>query len=765
MIYGTLFMIAMYNLFIYVSIKEKSHLMFVLFSSFTALFISFQEGHFAEFIATDTLWPKDIFYGLMTGLMCFFFAWFSIHFLDLERWSKWQMRLMMAIGSLAALALVFMGLMPESFIFSPYTLLIIICVYGIGIGTGLYVWHRGVALAGFYTLAIFLCNIGLMLEIISHQAFFPWTKFTYSYASIGNTMMILVFAFAIADKMRLLQKDKLAASMKLVKLTEEKAQNSVDMYKSKLHEIELTKEANEAKIESRAKSEFLATMSHEIRTPMNGVLGMTELLNDTDLDSKQKHYATSIRNSAKALLNAINDLLDYTKIESGRMEIDYRLFNLEKIFDDCISIFALRASQSKICFTGIVQPSTPIQLKGDPEKVRQILLNLLGNAFNFTNKNDISLTAYPTGKATINSVEIRFDITTEGMILSPEEKESLFSRTHSNNNDRKHSGHELGLTVSRQLAELMQGTIGVDTTETNTTLWFTARFILPHSNEEKTLTDRTKILSGRKILVCDNHPAFLKSVQTLTESWGMNTTTTNNTKDLIEALLHDSNAYQILLIGKDLLTPEIQLTVRQSNVNHNYITSIIMATQSCSTNDADELKKQGIVGILETPYTSNELYQSLIKAMGIENEKTAESTITKKELSVLIAEDNNVNLMVLEGLLKKLRIYPVSAHDGKQAIDSYQTHKKPFDVIFMDCEMPEADGYEATSTIRQYETQERITPAIIIGLSAHSNTEYKDRAIAAGMNDFLIKPVNTEDIENVLERIHTGFYLLPKQMH
>jgi two-component system, sensor histidine kinase RetS len=758
MIYGALIMIAMYNLFIYVSIREKSHLLFALFSAFTGLFIAIQEGHFAQFMANDTLGNNDIFYALTSALMCFFFSLFSIHFLDLERWSMWLMRVMLGSGSVAALVLVFLGLMPASIIFSHYTLCIIISLYGVGIGISLYVWHRGVSSAGFYALAIFLCNIGLMLEFSSHLPLMPWTKLTYSFSSLGNTAMILVFAFAIADKMRLLQKEKLIASMKLVKLTEEKAQNSVETYKAKLHEVELSREANEAKIESRAKSEFLATMSHEIRTPMNGVLGMTELLNDTNLDNKQKHYATSISNSAKALLNAINDLLDFSKIESGKMEFDFRLFNLEKIIDDCISIFALRASESKVSFTGLIQPGTPLQLKGDPEKVRQILLNLLGNAFNFTNKNDISIKAYPTGKATINSIEMRFDIKTCGIVLNQADKDSLYLPFNEiNPTDRKHYGHELGLTVSRQLAELMQGAIGVDTDENSTTLWFTARFILPHHDEEKSLPEKTKVLGGRRLLICDNHPAFTDSVKILTESWGMQTSTVNNSSDLIEILLNDPHSYQVLLVAKDLLTPAVQLALRQSNVNHNFITSVIIATQSCFDCDSEEMKKQGIHGVLETPYTTSDLYQSLLKAMGIDNEKIS-TPGKEKELSVLVAEDNNVNMMVIQGLLRKLKVYPSASNDGKQVFDAYKTSDKSVDLIFMDCEMPEMDGYDATTAIRDFEKQKQLNPVTIIGLSAHSTAEYKERALMVGMNDFFIKPVNIEDIENVLERVRTGYY-------
>ena len=765
MIYGALLMIVIYNFFIYLSLREKSHLLFVLFGTFTGLFISIQEGHFSQFLAMNSLLSKDIFYAVTTALMCLFFTFFSVYFLDIERWSIWLFRLMLAVGTISVIFLILLGATAEPVIFSHYTLLIIIVLYGTAIGLGVFVWHQGVSSAGFFALAIFLCNLGLIMEFVSHLSFMPWTKLTYSYTSIGNTAMALVFAYALADKMRILQNEKLGTSIKLVKMTEEKAKSSHDILLAKLHEAEIEKESNEVKIENRAKSEFLATMSHEIRTPMNGVLGMTELLQDTEMDTKQKRYVASISNSAKALLNAINDLLDYSKIESGKMEIESKLFNLEKVIDDCITIFALRASEAKVDLIGQIKPETPLQFKGDAEKIRQIILNLLGNAFNFTNKSDIFINVYPTGKSTVNSLEIRFDIVNKGLILNEQDKESLFSPFQDlTSNDRKHHGHELGLTVSRQLSELMQGNIGVDTNEeeNSTTLWFTARLLLPHSNEEKDLPDRTKILGGRRILICDTNQDFISAVETMTKSWSMKTCSVTNAKEVAKKLLDDEKAYQVLMIAEECLTPEVQLAVRQSNLEHNFITSIILTTRTRFAISKEDMKKRGIQFVLEKPYTLKLLYLSLLKSMGVESTEDDDGE-KEKSLSVLIAEDNNVNLMVIEGLLKKLKIYPTSANDGKQAVELYKNSKEPFDLIFMDCEMPEMDGYEATKAIKEYDAEHNLN-TIIIGLSAHSTAEYKDRAIASGMKDFLIKPVSTEDIENITEHFRAGFFHAQEQI-
>ena len=756
MIYGALFMIAMYNFFIYLSLREKSHLLFVLFGTFTGLFVSMQEGHFSQFVVPDSLWPKDIFFAIVSALMSFCFTFFCIYFLDIERWSNLLFRFMLVVGSAASLTLIFLGISPETMIFSHYVLSIIILLYAAAIGVGLFVWHNGVSTAGFFSLAIFLCNLGLFVDFAMGLTFVPDASNTYSYSSIGNAAMIMVFAFALADKMRVLQEEKLSASMKLVKMTEEKAQSNLEVYKTKLHEVELEQEASKAKIESRAKSEFLATMSHEIRTPMNGVLGMTELLSDTELDKHQRHHVDTITNSAKALLNVINDLLDYSKLQSGKMELDAKVFNLEKVIDDCISIFALRASESKINFIGQLSPETGLQYKGDADKIRQIILNLLANAFNLPSCGDIRLNAFATSKNTVNSVEIRFEIKRDGIVISEEDRTSLFAPFHENGNKRKTHSQELGLTVSRELVELMQGDIGVDTDEENTTLWFTIRLLLPHSDERLDLPDRTKILGGRRLLICDDNQTFIDSIIETTEAWGMEATYVNTAKDVSEKLLHDDNAYQILMIAEECLTPEVQFSVRQSNVDHNFTTSIIMVTKSRFAISKEDMKKRGIQYLLETPYTTSFLYKSLLKSMGISS-NTHKEHVHQKDLSILIAEDNNVNQMVIDGLLKKFDFTPVLAANGVEATDAYQNHEKPFDLIFMDCEMPELDGYEATSAIRHIE-EETEHKSVIIGLSAHTTPEYKDKAMTAGMDDFIVKPVNSEDIETIIQKVNEGHF-------
>ena len=756
MIYGALAMIVLYNLFIYFSIREKNHLLFVLFGTFTGLFISMHEGHFFQFIGVESNWPKTLMYSLVTASMCFFLSIFSISFLNIKRWSGLMYHALLGLGTLIALAILMLGLSGDPIIFSPQLILIIIFLYFFVIYCGLFVRNQGVSSAGLFSLAIFFCTLGLIFDFASNVGVLSWDRWAFSYASIGNASMILVFAFALADKMRLLHNEKLQASLQLIKLSEEKAQSNIEVYKSKLNQVQLEQRADEAKIESRAKSEFLATMSHQIRTPMNGVLGMIDLLEDTPLDQHQHHLVSSINKSAKSLLNVINDLLDYSKIESGKMELESKIFNLERIIDDCITISALKATETKLNFVGYIKPGTPLQLKGDAPKIRQVTLNLLNNVFSLSKGCDVLLQAFDTQKTTVNSLEIRIEIISRGLLLSEQECHALLQPFH-DSPTRKSKGQELGLTLSQQLVELMQGDLGIDRDEENhsTTFWFTSRLLHPHKKEITPLTDRSKILSGRRVLLCDKHPDYVRIVKELTESWGMVCKAVTSNENIANILLNDNSSYQVLLINKDLLTPEIQLAVRKSNLDHNFVTSVTVLSKSRFTMPKSEMTKRGIQSILEVPSTTFQLYKSLLKAMGITYSEPDEGA--EQSLNIIIAEDNTVNQMVIVGMLKKLKYVPKIANNGVETLNFYKSSQTPVDLVLMDCEMPELNGYEATKAIRKAEEDQK-KKTVIIGLSAHSDPEYKTQAFESGMDDFIMKPVTIDHIEEILEKTHNGFF-------
>ena len=756
MIYGSLLMIVIYNLFVYLTLKEKNHLLFFIFGSLTGLFISLQEGHFSQFIAPDMDWSKSVIFSFIAALMCFSFSFFSSYFLDIEKHSPITHQVILATGSICAVFLILLGFSDEQLIFSNISLLIILSLYSIAIWAGIKVWHKGITSAGFFSLAIFFSSLGLFLEYLSQLSITRLLSPSFSYATTGYTAMIFVFAYALADKMRLFQQDRLDASLKLVKLTEEKAQSNLEIYKSKLSEIQSEKEAQAAKHQLQAKSEFLTLMSHGIRTPMNSLMGVSELMKDTELTSKQLSYVNSITHSSNALLNVINDVLDFSQFESGQMELDSRLFNLEKVIDDCVNIFALSSNENNLDIIAYVSPSTPIQLKGDAEKIKQVCLNLLNQSSLQKGIKDLKLYVQPTGKKTVNSIELAFNLSFTGENLdlaffeSWQHKSTVFD-----NND-------LGLTlsVSQQLIELMNGELTVnhesikidheDTGLKKVSIMFTARLLRPHSNESLNIENRKALLKDRRILICHSNPDLIAVIQELTASWGMKCTTTHTPKEAGERLLFDKKPYQLLMIDKQQLTPELQLSIRQSNLENNYSTAISILAPAQFSLTKDEMKRKGIRCLFNLPFTTGLLYQTILTSMGIEssNEENEQG-----EISVLVAEDNAVNLMVIEGILKKQGLAPLSCVNGQEAINL--ANKLPgFDIIFMDCEMPEVDGFDATRAIRKEEAlDENLRPTTIIGLSAHATSQSRLQAKKSGMDDFLTKPIKPEDIEQIIAQL------------
>ena len=757
MIYGTLLMIIIYNLFIYLRLREKNHLLFFMFGGLSGLFISLHEGHFAQFIAADADWSKSLLLGFICAFMSFSFTFFANYFLDLEKHSLFLYRGLLIAGSACAAFFILLGFSEQNLIFSNLSLIIILALYSAAIWAGIRIWHRGITSAGFFSLAMFLSSFGLFLEYASQLQFTNYLPATFSFSTLGYTAMLFVFAFALADKMRLLQQDKLDASLKLIKLTEEKAQNSLEIYKSRLSEVELEKEKQAAKLQLQAKSEFLSLVSHEIRTPMNSLMGMSELLRDTELSEKQSSYVDSISHSSNALLNVINDILDFSQFESGKMELESRLFNLEKTIDECVNIFSLLNTQQDINFIAAVSPDTPIQLKGDAEKIKQICLSLLNQTLNQTVET-IHLSIKPTGKHSVNSTEIGFTID----VFGPHVEHAFFTEWLSDLNQQ--SDILLALSVSKQLIELMNGELTIEQCDIAnpevgdsedkdqdthfTRIMFTTRLLLPHSNEGLQTIDRKALLKDRKLLICHSDKMLSDTLLQLSNAWGMRSISTNDPATLSEILSAEAKPFHLAFIEHGLYSKELQAVFRQADKQHDHSTAITLVASKNFSMAKQEMADQGIRNIFNLPFTTGLFYQSILTNLGIESQQTI---IQTEQLRVLIAEDNAVNLMVLEGILKKQGVSAVSCVNGQQAIDAYKHTTPDIDLIFMDCEMPELDGFQACMAIRQFESQfEDRLPCTVIGLSAHTSADAKMKAKSSGMDDFLSKPIKPEDIEQII---------------
>ncbi len=762
-VYGLLIMLVFYNLFVFFHFKEKSHLYFVVYATVSIFYIGVVEGHIYQFLYLVSINSGLWILLLVLASTQISFALFARRFLNLRRWAD-SLHMSILLLALASAFLFIIGMFSPVPLFIYITAIILsIALYALAAFASYKIWRQGVSSAGYFGIAVLFLAVSLSAGSLSAMDVIPIPELPYNFMSIGHLAMILIFGLALADKIKQLHEERVTASMELVKLTEEKLKTNVDFYKNKIQENELELSAEESIIENRAKSEFLATMSHEIRTPMSGVLGMTELLSDTSLSQQQQHYVHSIHNSGQALISVINDLLDYSKIEAGKMELESVVFNLEDLVDDCISIFALKAAEKNQDFIGFIKPGTHFILKGDPTKLRQIILNMLGSALNFSNESEISLLVYQTEKNSINSVEIRIEILGSDFTLNKEEKAALFQPfAHSeSSSSRKYSGGaNLGLAVCKQLAELMHGDIGISSSEeTGTTFWFTARLTLPHSDEKLEIVDRASVLRGKRLLVIDKHSAFCDLISTLTQSWGMSTDISQSITDA-EEKLHQSqqtqNPYNLLVLPCDTedttFAPTFNALIEG---RFGYLPRLIGSAPSNRLHTENAMSA-GFSHFLLKPLTSKQLFNTLCESLGItsksdEDTKQAEDPQHKySHLKIMVAEDNNVNLMVIVGLLNKLHIQPITAGNGKEALACYAEHKH-FDLILMDCEMPDLDGYEATREIRRLEEKPLAHHTRIVALSAHTVDEYKSKALAAGMDDYLTKPINREDIERILQ--------------
>ena len=533
----------------------------------------------------------------------------------------------------------------------------------------------------------------------------------------------------------------------------------------KEEKLETRRQKNAAEDASRAKSQFLATMSHEIRTPMNGVIGMLEMLRDTPLDDNQKHYIDVIHRSGETLLSIINDILDYSKIEAGKMRLEETTFELDELVENCVQLFGATANKRQIELFGGLEPGVPRWLRGDPTRLRQIIINLLGNAFKFTSEGFVSLRVQLLEEPADHKVKLRFLVQDSGIGLDTDNADLFNSFNQADaSTTRKYGGTGLGLAICKSLAELMGGDIGVESEKgQGATFWFTACMEIEDVCDWNASRNQAKYesLIAKKLLLVESSRALADFLTHHCVAWGLWVDAVASAKAAVAQIkhaVHSGEPYDF--VGFDYALPDatgFELAQSIREIPELGELPLFMFSAGDIYHDQVHIRRLGIHSVLRKPVSIKLLHQELIALMGheaapvVEVERKSLEPEKFAHLRVLVAEDNPVNRMVIKGLLGKLSIVPAFAENGLEALQAVKDARERFNLILMDCEMPEMDGFEATQCIRDYERREGLAVTPIIALTAHALQEHREAVFASGMNYYLSKPITFDNLYGAFE--------------
>ncbi len=718
--YGVLFAMFCYNLFLFASLREPAYFWYLVYTLNVGLFALSFDGLLVKWLADDGGLVALGIYALMFS-HCLIAIQFSRHFLHTRELFP-RLDLLLRCTLLAAFGSMLSGLVLDVQSWSILASVTVIVVSAGLLLAGAFVWRRGVRYGVYYTLAWGVLLASFILVTAGSLGVELFGLYGAAVVKASVAFELITLSIGLADRINLLKEEG---------------------YRSR-------EAAERAASENEAKSRFLAKMSHEIRTPLNGVLGMLQLLRETPLDRSQQFYLDTISSSGNSLMAVINDILDYARIGSGKLSLEDIDFDLEILISETIRLFTAQALEKQLSLHVGLEPGVPRRIRGDPTRLKQILMNLLSNALKFTEHGhvllEVSCRETPDG-----APRLVFCVSDSGIGMRQEVLAQLFESFSQGDSSttRRYGGSGLGLAISKELVEMMNGHIEVQSAPGRGSRFC---FEIPLQTATDVEDPLRGLLAGRPALLASQDAQGLEALSHLLRRWGMRTERCL-TPDRLPDYLTDFTAPPLLvLLAPWPGSPSQWLERLRPQLEPNQRVLMLYSP----IHEPPPLTPDLRLISLALPLQSGPLREALQALYEHEPAALAETeqapiATPRSEPCILVAEDNPVNQMVVRGLLKK-RGYAVQlADNGRQAVDLYRRNPNAVQLILMDCEMPELDGFEASRQIRKLEADQQLKAVPIIAVTAHVLAEHRQRGLDAGMDEFIGKPLESRQLYACLD--------------